>query len=179
MSSNLFAIVSFATAKLKMKTLPTGFPVALCSTAIHFSDRQSNRSFLLLRIADLVVHAVDVLDVSVSEVVAFPPGEHPAFSGTVLMHRQILVAAEEVLGPISICEGDSDVVGVVTPLGGVALVVLHGVQVVEVGVRLRVHQDRGVEEDGEGQVEVEREEGEVKERRSWMACGWNEDSRTS
>ena len=45
---------------------------------------------------------------------------------------------------------------------------LHGVQVVEVGARLRVHQDRGVEEDGEGQVEVEREEGEVKERRSCM-----------
>ena len=56
------------------------------------------------------------------------------------------------------CEGDGDVVGVVTPLRGVAQVVLHGVQVVEVGVRLRVHQDRGVEEDGEGQVEVEREE---------------------
>ena len=54
-----------------------------------------------------------------------------------------------------------------------AQVVLHGVQVVEVGVRLRV------EEDGEGQVEVEREESEVKERRSWMACGWNEDSRTT
>ena len=60
------------------------------------------------------------------------------------------------------CEGDGDVVGVVTPLRGVAQVVLHGVQVVEVGVRLRVHQDRGVEEDGEGQVEVEREEGEVR-----------------
>ena len=40
---------------------------------------------------------------------------------------------------------------------------LHGIQVVEVGVRLRVHQDGEVEEDGEGQVEVEREEGEVKE----------------
>ena len=77
------------------------------------------------------------------------------------------------------CEGDGDVVGVVTPLRGVAQVVLHGVQVVEVGVRLRVHQDRGVEEDGKGQVEVEREEVEVKERRSWMACGWDEDSRTS
>ena len=37
---------------------------------------------------------------------------------------------------------------------------LHGVKVVEVGVRLKVHQDRGVEEDGEGQVEVEREEDE-------------------
>ena len=59
-----------------------------------------------------------------------------------------------------------DVVGVVTPLGGVAQVSFHGVKVVEVGVVLRVHQDRGVEEDGEGQVEVEREEGEVKERRS-------------
>ena len=69
------------------------------------------------------------------------------------------------------CEGDGDVVGVVTPLRGVAQVVLHGVQVVEVGVRLRVHQDRGVEEDGEGQVEVEREEGGVKERRSCMKMG--------
>ena len=50
-----------------------------------------------------------------------------------------------------------------------AQVVLHGVHVVEVGVRLTVHQDRRVEEDGEGQVEVEREESEIKERRSWMA----------
>ena len=74
---------------------------------------------------------------------------------------------------------DGDVVGVVAPLRGVAQVVLHGVQVVEVGMLLRVHQDGEVEEDGEGQVEVEREEGEVKERRSWMACGWDEDSRTS
>ena len=38
-----------------------------------------------------------------------------------------------------------------------AQVIFHGVQVVEVGVQVRVHQDRGVEEDGEGQVEVERE----------------------
>ena len=56
---------------------------------------------------------------------------------------------------------------------------MHGVKVVEVGVVLRVHQDRGVEEDGEGQVEVEREESEVKEMRSCVACGWYEDSRTS
>ena len=55
MSSNSFASVSFATAMLKMKTLPTGFPVALCSTAIQFSDRHSNRNFLLLRIVDLLV----------------------------------------------------------------------------------------------------------------------------
>ena len=73
MSSNSFAIVRFATAMFKMKTLPTGFPVALCSTAIQFSDRRSNRSFLLLRIADFVVDVVDVLDVWVSETVAFPP----------------------------------------------------------------------------------------------------------
>ena len=36
MSSNSFAIVKFATAKLKMKTLPSGFSMALCSTAIQF-----------------------------------------------------------------------------------------------------------------------------------------------
>ena len=66
------------------------------------------------------------------------------------------------------CEGDGDVVASLLPF---AQVVLHGVQVVEVGVRLRVHQDGEVEEDGEGQVEVEREEGEVKERRSCMKMG--------
>ena len=59
-------------------------------------------------------------------------------------------------------------VGVVTPLGGVAQVVFHGVKVVEVGAVLRVHQDGGEEEDGEGQVEVEREEGEVKENHTCM-----------
>ena len=75
--------------------------MALCNTAIQSCDRHSNRSFLLLRIADFVLEAVDV-DVSVSETVAFPPGEHLAFSGTDLKHRQILVAVEEFLGPISI-----------------------------------------------------------------------------
>ena len=79
MSSTSFASVKFATAKLKMKTLPAGFPVALCSTAIQFSDRHSNRSFLLLRIGDLVVDVVDVLDGSVSEIAAFPPSERLAF----------------------------------------------------------------------------------------------------
>ena len=48
---------------------------------------------------------------------------------------------------------------------------LHGVQVVEVGVRHRMHQDGEVEEDGERQVEVEREEDEVKERSSCMKMG--------
>ena len=56
---------------------------------------------------------------------------------------------------------------------------LHDVQVVEVGVQLKVHQDRGMEEDGEGQVEVEREEGEVKENHTCMKMGWNEDSRNN
>ena len=65
-----------------------------------------------------------------------------------------------------------DVVGVKAPLGGVAQVVLHGVQVVKVGVQVKVHQDRGVEEDGEGQVEVEREVGEDQGERHMcnMAC---------
>ena len=73
------------------------------------------------------------------------------------------------------CEGVGDVVGVVAPLGGVAQVIFHGVQVVEVGVQVRVHQDRGVEEDGEGQVEVERE---VKELRENDTCAtWREDDR--
>ena len=81
MSSNSFAIAKSATAELKMKmeTLPAGFLVALCGTAIQSCDRHSKRSFLLLRIADLVVDAVDVVDVSVS--VLLQPCEHLAFSG--------------------------------------------------------------------------------------------------
>ena len=43
---------------------------------------------------------------------------------------------------------------------------LHGDQVVELSVLLGVHQEREVEEDGEGQVEVEREDGEVREKRT-------------
>ena len=78
------------------------------------------------------------------------------------------------MSPISLwasCEGDGDFVGVLTPLRGGAQVVLHGAQVLELRVLLGVHQEGEVEEDGKGQVEVEREEGEVKERHSWMACG--------
>ena len=71
--------------------------MALCGTAIQFSDGHSNRSFLLLRIADLVVDVVDVLDVPVSENVALPSSKRLAFEGIVLMHRQILVAVEEIL----------------------------------------------------------------------------------
>ena len=64
-----------------------------------------------------------------------------------------------------------DVVGVVTPLVRGGAQVLHGDQVVELSVLLGVHQEGEVEEDGEGQVEVEREEGEVKERRSCVMMG--------
>ena len=73
------------------------------------------------------------------------------------------------------CEGEGDVVGVVALLGGVAQVIFHGVQVVEVGVQVRVHQDRGVEEDGDGQVEVEREVEEIKENDT--CATWREDDR--
>ena len=69
------------------------------------------------------------------------------------------------------CEGDGDVVGVVTLLRGGAQVVLHGDQIVELSVLLGVHQEGEVEEDGEGQVEVEREEGEVKEKHTCMKMG--------
>ena len=83
MRCNSFAIAKSATEKLKMKMkmLPAAFPVALCITAIQSCDRHSHRSFLLLRIADFVVDAVDVVDVSVSEIVAFALSEHLAFSG--------------------------------------------------------------------------------------------------
>ena len=69
---------------------------SLCNAAIQSCDQHSNRSFLLLRIADFVVDAVDVVDVAVSEFVLFPPGGHLALSGIVSMRRQILVAVEEV-----------------------------------------------------------------------------------
>ena len=60
-----------------------------------------------------------------------------------------------------------DVVGVVTPLRGSAQV-LHGDQVVELSVLLGVREKGEVEEDGEGQVEAEREDVEIKEKRTWM-----------
>ena len=69
------------------------------------------------------------------------------------------------------CEGVGDVVGVKAPLGGVAQVIFQGVQVAEVGVQVRVHQDRGEEEDGEGQVEVEREVEEIRENETCATCG--------
>ena len=67
-----------------------------------------------------------------------------------------------------------DVVGVVTPLVRGGAQVLHGDQVVELSVLLEVHEKREVEEDGEGQIEVEREESEVKEKRSCMTMNVDE-----
>ena len=64
----------------------------------------------------------------------------------------------------SYCEGDGDVVGVVTPLGGVAQA-FHGDQVVELRVQLAVQEVEGKEEDREGQLEVE-EEKRLKEKRT-------------
>ena len=55
-----------------------------------------------------------------------------------------------------------------SPLRGGAQVVLHGDQVVELSVLLGVREKGEVVEDGQGQVEVVRKEGEVKEKRTWM-----------
>ena len=64
-----------------------------------------------------------------------------------------------------------DVVGVVTHLVRGGAQVLHGDQVVELSVLLGVHEEGEVEKDGEGQVEVEREESEIREKRTWMTMG--------
>ena len=49
------------------------------SDEIHVLTTFCVTAVLLLRIVDLFVGDVDVLDVSVSEIVAFPPNEHLAF----------------------------------------------------------------------------------------------------
>ena len=54
-----------------------------------------------------------------------------------------------------------DVVGVVTPLVRGGAQVLHGDQVVELSVLLEVHEKEEEGEDGEGQIEVESERGEL------------------
>ena len=59
---------------------------------------------------------------------------------------------------LKFCEGDGDVVSVVTPLVRGGAQVLHGDQVVEFSVQLEVQERGEVEEDGEGQVEVEGED---------------------
>ena len=63
------------------------------------------------------------------------------------------------------CEGEDLVVGDEAPVCGVAQVVdCHGVTV--------GHQER--EEEDEQQEEVEGDGEELKERCTWMACGWRE-----
>ena len=46
---------------------------------------------------------------------------------------------------------------------------MHGDQVVELSVLLEVHEREEKGENGEGQIEVEGERGEIKERRT---CTW-------
>ena len=70
---------------------------------------------------------------------------------------------------VGLCEGGVDVVSVVTPLVRGGAQVLHGDQVVELSVLLEVHEKEEEGEDGEGQIEVESERGELKERRT---CTW-------
>ena len=62
-----------------------------------------------------------------------------------------------------------DVIGVVTLLVRGGAQVLHGDQVVELSVQLEVQEREEKREDGEGQIEVEEERGELKERRT---CTW-------
>ena len=59
-----------------------------------------------------------------------------------------------------------DVVGVVTPLVRGVAQVLHGDQVVGLSGQLEVQEVEGREEDREGQVEVEEEKVELKEKRT-------------
>ena len=83
-----------------------------------------------------------------------------------------LGVAELAEGPevgLITCEGGVDVVGVVTSLVREGAQVLHGDQVVELSVQLEVQERKGKEEDREGQVEVEDERGELKEKRT---CTW-------
>ena len=76
-----------------------------------------------------------------------------------LLWRIIVSAALDAQWYISVhCEGDGDVVGVVTLLVHGGAQVLHGDQVVELSVQLEVQEREEEGEDGEGQVEVEREE---------------------
>ena len=67
-----------------------------------------------------------------------------------------------------VCSGGVDVVGVVTPLVRGGAQVLHGDQVVELSGQLEVQEREEKGEDGEGQIEVEDERGELKERRTCM-----------
>ena len=62
-----------------------------------------------------------------------------------------------------------DVICVVTHLVRGVAQAFHEDQVVELSVLLEVHEKEEEGEDGEGQIEVESERGELKERRT---CTW-------
>ena len=62
-----------------------------------------------------------------------------------------------------------DVVSVVTSLVRGGVQVMHGDQVVKLSVLLEVEEREEKGDDGEGQIEVEGERGELKERRT---CTW-------
>ena len=82
--------------------------------------------------------------------------------------------SDAVVGVLfTLCEGGVDVVGVVTPLVRGGAQVLHGDQFVELSVLLEVHEKEEVEEDGEGQIEVEGED-ELKEKRSCITLNVDE-----
>ena len=66
------------------------------------------------------------------------------------------------------CEGDGDVVGVVTLLVRGGAQAFHGDRVVDLSGQLEVQGREEKGEDGEGQIEVEGEKDELKERRTWM-----------
>ena len=70
-----------------------------------------------------------------------------------------------------------DVVGVVTLLDRGGAQVLHGDQVVELSVQLKVQEMEEKGEDGEGQIEVEEKRGELKERRT-CTCTTSDETQT-
>ena len=74
-----------------------------------------------------------------------------------------------VVGLIT-CEREEIVQGDEGPVGGVAQVVCHGVEVVG------VHGEEGREEEGEKQGEVK---GEVEQLRDNRTCAWREDGMTA
>ena len=90
------------------------------------------------------------------------------------------LVGDRVLGLIT-CKGEGDVVAVIAPLGGVAQVIFHGVQVVKVGVQVRVHEE-GEKEKGRGSAGGSKERGRRESRRN-AHHGWHEmtvtDSRTT
>ena len=89
------------------------------------------------------------------------PGHHP--NVLPLVDCFVLPTA-----PLPSCEGGVDVVGVITPLRGGAQVVLHGDQIVELSLCSGCMRKEKWKRTGEGHVEVETEEVEVKEKRTWM-----------